>query len=466
MMNPKSFYFVGILFLLIGLTSILPAQTINVAAGQDGITNALKTAPNGSTIVLTTSGGEYVESLDLTPTTVVTIKAAAGLAAKPTIFTLGTNVILQTKASLTLQGIALSGLYHGNPLGGNGIQIKPDSLGPSAHIFLFVDNCEFTGFADASNGRCIVSSDGAGTVMDSIIIQNSYFHDMLKQGIYLKNTRGTYGIKPGICKYGRVENCLFVRNSASGDGHAMYLEPWDKTVNATYPIYFVNHVTAYRMSTGGIYIYGASEGTIQNSIAYNSCQLSSGGYLIRNEPGRFAGAKNGSVKNSLWFNPPGVATAGLFTVTSNPPTAVDTTKIWNADPQFADTLLAFALKATSPGKNAGTDGKNLGYIAGGLATAVESTTEQAIPETFQLAQNYPNPFNPATTIQFSVAKAGRYSVNVYNVLGQKVAGLFDRAAAPGNYSLRFDATHLPSGMYIYTLTGDGVNISKKMALLK
>jgi hypothetical protein len=39
-------------------------------------------------------------------------------------------------------------------------------------------------------------------------------------------------------------------------------------------------------------------------------------------------------------------------------------------------------------------------------------------------------------------------------------------AAPGEYSVRFDATHLSSGMYIYSLTGDGVNISRKMALLK
>jgi len=144
----------------------------------------------------------------------------------------------------------------------------------------------------------------------------------------------------------------------------------------------------------------------------------------------------------------------------------DTAKIMFGTPVFNNAgARDYSLKAGSLGKNAGTDGKDIGYIPAGLATAVE-TYSDLVPEAFQLAQNYPNPFNPATTIQFSISKAGRYSINVYNVLGQKVASLFDKTVAAGSYSIRFDAAHLSSGMYIYTLTGDGVNISKKMALLK
>jgi hypothetical protein len=88
------------------------------------------------------------------------------------------------------------------------------------------------------------------------------------------------------------------------------------------------------------------------------------------------------------------------------------------------------------------------------------------PTQFSLSQNYPNPFNPTTTVQFSVQRAGFYSLKVFNVLGQEVADLLDEELLPGSYTVRFDARGLSSGVYLYTLKGGDVNISKKMALLK
>ena len=89
-----------------------------------------------------------------------------------------------------------------------------------------------------------------------------------------------------------------------------------------------------------------------------------------------------------------------------------------------------------------------------------------LPTHFSLSQNYPNPFNPTTTLQFSIPRAGSFSLKVFNVLGQEVADLFDKEMSPGGYSARFDAGKLPSGVYIYTLKGSGVTLSKKMAFLK
>jgi hypothetical protein len=88
------------------------------------------------------------------------------------------------------------------------------------------------------------------------------------------------------------------------------------------------------------------------------------------------------------------------------------------------------------------------------------------PTLFSLSQNFPNPFNPTTTVQFCVPKAGFYTLKVFNVLGQEVANLFEKEIAPGNYTARFDAASLSSGVYLYTLKGVGVAISKKMALLR
>jgi subtilisin family serine protease len=109
-------------------------------------------------------------------------------------------------------------------------------------------------------------------------------------------------------------------------------------------------------------------------------------------------------------------------------------------------------------------------------TGVEEINEKTLPIRFSLAQNYPNPFNPTTTIAYSIpsviAKSGatRQSVNValdvYNSLGQKIATLVNKAQAPGNYSVRFDASNLPSGVYFYRLHAGSFVATKKMILLK
>ena len=94
---------------------------------------------------------------------------------------------------------------------------------------------------------------------------------------------------------------------------------------------------------------------------------------------------------------------------------------------------------------------------------------------FRLSQNYPNPFNPTTTISYSIpapsAMAGKQSavnvtLTVYNALGQKVATLVKKAQAPGNYTVQFDASGLPSGIYFYTLHAGNSIATKKMILMK
>lgn len=88
-----------------------------------------------------------------------------------------------------------------------------------------------------------------------------------------------------------------------------------------------------------------------------------------------------------------------------------------------------------------------------------------LPHSFWLAQNYPNPFNPATTIRFSLAKAGPYCLAIYNLAGQKVAQ-FEANGEPGEQAIRWDASGIASGMYLYRLTADGATASRKMLLLK
>ncbi|MBX2991737.1 MAG: T9SS type A sorting domain-containing protein [Bacteroidetes bacterium] len=89
------------------------------------------------------------------------------------------------------------------------------------------------------------------------------------------------------------------------------------------------------------------------------------------------------------------------------------------------------------------------------------------PEGFALHQNYPNPFNPSTDIKFSVETSGRATLDVYTMLGQKVATLFDGIAEAGQYhTIRVDASGLASGMYLYKLQSGSRTDLKKMLLLK
>jgi len=107
------------------------------------------------------------------------------------------------------------------------------------------------------------------------------------------------------------------------------------------------------------------------------------------------------------------------------------------------------------------------YKTGTLIKQTGVKQEKGItPQEFALFQNYPNPFNPTTTIKFRIAKAGFYTLNVYNILGQKVASLLNNKLNPGSYRVTFNATNLPSGVYIYRLEGTNVTLTKKMLLLK
>jgi fibronectin type 3 domain-containing protein len=92
--------------------------------------------------------------------------------------------------------------------------------------------------------------------------------------------------------------------------------------------------------------------------------------------------------------------------------------------------------------------------------------DSGIPEKFELMQNYPNPFNPVTNIRLSVPEAGYISVVVYDMLGRQVEKLVDEYLDPGNYNLTFNASHLPSGTYIYRMTGKGFSETKRMLLIR
>ena len=88
------------------------------------------------------------------------------------------------------------------------------------------------------------------------------------------------------------------------------------------------------------------------------------------------------------------------------------------------------------------------------------------PHTFVLQQNYPNPFNPSTNVEFSLPSSSQVRLTVYNMLGQEVATLVNGQMEAGTHTVRFDASRLSSGIYLYRLNAGSFVKTMKMILLK
>ncbi len=102
-------------------------------------------------------------------------------------------------------------------------------------------------------------------------------------------------------------------------------------------------------------------------------------------------------------------------------------------------------------------------LLGGRITSVPE--REAVPGNFALGQNYPNPFNPITTIRFDVPERVNVTLQVFNLLGQRVATLINEERPPGTYLAHFDAVAFSSGTYFYVLrAGTFLQVRKLMVL--
>ncbi|MGB8656242.1 MAG: FlgD immunoglobulin-like domain containing protein [Candidatus Zixiibacteriota bacterium] len=108
-----------------------------------------------------------------------------------------------------------------------------------------------------------------------------------------------------------------------------------------------------------------------------------------------------------------------------------------------------------------------------LASAVEDQGDitGTIPAGFELSQNHPNPFNPVTEIRYTLHRPAEVSVQLYNLLGQKIRTLVNERQMPGSHSVAWDGKNtegkpVSSGIYFYKVEVNGVSQTKKMVLLK
>ena len=112
------------------------------------------------------------------------------------------------------------------------------------------------------------------------------------------------------------------------------------------------------------------------------------------------------------------------------------------------------------------DNINSGVLPPSQSTPTDVDGRNTLPGSAWLAQNYPNPFNPTTVIEFSLPRRSNVTLEIFNILGQRVTTLADGSFSPGVHQMTWTAADQASGVYFYRLTADGFEETRKMMLVK
>ncbi|MDW8436942.1 MAG: S8/S53 family peptidase [Chloroherpetonaceae bacterium] len=142
--------------------------------------------------------------------------------------------------------------------------------------------------------------------------------------------------------------------------------------------------------------------------------------------------------------------------------------VLSAHPNLTPMQVITAIKSTA--SNANAPNREIGWGIANALAAVNfyplSASQPSLPKVFALHQNYPNPFNPTTTIAYQLAENADVALEVFDVLGRKIATLVEARQDAGSYSANFDASGLSSGVYFYRLRAGAFSETRKMILAK
>jgi len=103
---------------------------------------------------------------------------------------------------------------------------------------------------------------------------------------------------------------------------------------------------------------------------------------------------------------------------------------------------------------------------GNPALDANDGADEPLPSSYALNQNYPNPFNPTTEIAFALPSKADVTLKIYNILGQEVTTLVDKAMNAGNHVVQWDASENATGVYFYKIEAGDFTETRKMMLLK
>lgn len=100
------------------------------------------------------------------------------------------------------------------------------------------------------------------------------------------------------------------------------------------------------------------------------------------------------------------------------------------------------------------------------ASVLGGDAPRALPRDYDLAQNFPNPFNPSTVIRYAIPVKSHVLLTVHNLLGQLVATVVNGDEDAGFHEVRFEATGLASGVYLYRIEAGKFVQTRKLTLIR
>lgn len=288
-----------------------------------------------------------------------------------------------------------------------------------------------------------IGNDANGAAIISLVAANVQFVNSLFQ-----NNSGSL-FANSIIGYLRLINCTAFDNNLPSDQEGNY--------------YLLN------AGTSGM---GPTKTEIVNSILYNSKPLKFSTYYQRDaiEPpilnihssfitqGEAAFENTGfdyTISGNLYNGDPGFFDSSGTLNSSSQCIDVGANSYWENKPQAID--LAGNTRIWNNIVDLGA------YEYGSQPVSVE---DNSLPLNFSLSQNFPNPFNPACKIKYEVASPRKVELRVYDILGRVVDTLVSEIQSAGEYEIKFDASHLASGVYFYKITAGSFVETKKMLLMK
>jgi len=331
-----------------------------------------------------------------------------------------------------------------------------------------IEDCyfELNGKERVQNGTALTTAGGALYIKTS----NPYLHKLQFINNYSISGGGAIVVDNSTTT---IRNLLLAENRTEGMGGA--IEVFSNINGSLLKVVNMTSTNNISKSNGGgsFHTYGENtELEVINSIMYDNTKVE-----------LYVEGKTPVITYSIIEGDSGKAHFGIGCLDKDPLLESTTGNIY----RLGTSLLGYspAIDAGHPDSldteldcyaGLGTNRADMGYYGGRYsdnATDVEEENiETEIPSKYELSQNYPNPFNPSTTINYSIpvvdayASTANVTLKVYDILGREVATLVNKEQSPGNYSVRFDASNLTSGLYFYRLTAGKFTSVKKMMLLK
>lgn len=319
---------------------------------------------------------------------------------------------------------------------------KPKKEFPSGSIipangFLVIvtDDTAASGFGISSGGELVWLEDAGGNLVDSVVIpalQTTESFSRIPDG---ENWLKTTTITKGASNFYTTASTIVMNEiySRGTTGDPDWIEIYNSTSSSV-------DISGYK-----IYDSGGFNGTKPKKEFSTGSVIPANGFLvIVTDDTLESGFGLSSGGEQVWFED---LSGNVIDYVSF--AAMDVTQSYS---RFPDGAADWYLTNT---------------ITKGAANTITDVEDDGnIVSDFSLEQNYPNPFNPTTTISFTIPTTNNVSLKVFNILGKEIATLINETRSAGNYSVKFNASNLSSGIYFYQLTTDKFTATRKFVLMK